>query len=177
MEYILRILILDYIYHGEVQIYQEHLNSFLEVAQKLKIEGLIKGAEHTPTADFKHEDIQDEDLDHTAAIATARNIEDAEYDEKKVGGVRLKSQARPEKTLAVTVNDNSAADEAIQEFLVREEGVYSCKVCNFSRKIKQDVTRHIETHIEGVSYSCSVCGKTSRSRNSLRKHKSHFHKV
>ena len=34
-------LILDYIYQGEVQIYQEHLDGFLEVAQKLKIEGLL----------------------------------------------------------------------------------------------------------------------------------------
>ena len=33
--------VLDYIYHGEVQIYQEQLDRFLEVAQKLKLEGLI----------------------------------------------------------------------------------------------------------------------------------------
>ena len=33
-------LVLDYIYQGEVQIYQEDLNFFLDVAQNLKIEGL-----------------------------------------------------------------------------------------------------------------------------------------
>ena len=33
--------ILDYIYYGEVNIYQEHLDSFLESAQKLEISGLI----------------------------------------------------------------------------------------------------------------------------------------
>ena len=32
--------VLDYIYHGEVQIYQEQLDRFLEVAQRLKLEGL-----------------------------------------------------------------------------------------------------------------------------------------
>ena len=33
--------IIDYIYHGEVEIYQEQLDNFLDVAQKLRIEGLI----------------------------------------------------------------------------------------------------------------------------------------
>ena len=33
--------ILDYIYHGEVNLFQEQLESFLESAQKLEIEGLI----------------------------------------------------------------------------------------------------------------------------------------
>ena len=33
--------ILDYIYHGEVNLFQEQLGSFLECAQKLEIEGLI----------------------------------------------------------------------------------------------------------------------------------------
>ena len=32
--------VLDYIYQGEVQIYQEQLDRFLEVAQRLKLEGL-----------------------------------------------------------------------------------------------------------------------------------------
>ena len=33
--------ILDYIYHGEVNLYQEQLDSFLESAQKLEIQGLM----------------------------------------------------------------------------------------------------------------------------------------
>merc|ERR1712126_155101 len=32
--------IIDYIYHGEVEIYQEQLDDFLDVAQKLKVAGL-----------------------------------------------------------------------------------------------------------------------------------------
>ena len=36
-------LILDYIYHGEVNLFQEQLDSFLESAQKLEVEGLLAG--------------------------------------------------------------------------------------------------------------------------------------
>ena len=35
--------IIDYIYDGEVQLYQDNLEDFLDVAQKLKIEGLNEG--------------------------------------------------------------------------------------------------------------------------------------
>ena len=32
---------MDYIYHGEVQIFQDQIDTFLTVAQRLKIEGLL----------------------------------------------------------------------------------------------------------------------------------------
>ena len=35
--------IMDYIYNGEVNIYQENLDGFLNVEQRLKLEGLIVG--------------------------------------------------------------------------------------------------------------------------------------
>ena len=39
------------------------------------------------------------------------------------------------------------------------------------------MVRHIEAnHITGVSHSCDICGRTSRSRNALRKHKYENHK-
>ena len=165
-------LILDYIYQGEVQIYQEHLDSFLEVAQKLKIEGLITGAEGPQTSDVKQKVY--EDLDRSAEIITAQDIEDIKYDEKEV---RKMNPPRSERRVAVTVNDNSAAEESIQEHLGREDGGgYYCKVCNYRSQNKTKLTNHIETHIEGLSYSCSVCHKTYRSRDSLRKHNSTFHK-
>ena len=37
--------ILDYIYNGEIQIYQEQLDSFLQIAQRFQLEGLIQGEE------------------------------------------------------------------------------------------------------------------------------------
>ena len=169
-------LILDYIYQGEVQIYQEHLDTFLEVAQKLKIEGLITGSEGTETSgDVKEEEY--EDLDNTADTFTDQGYGESAYDEKAVG-VRKQNQprSRPERTVAVTVKDNSDAEEAIQEQLGREDGGYYCKVCHYRSSDKTRVTNHIETHIEGLSYSCSECQKTFRSRDSFRKHKSIYHK-
>merc|ERR1711997_1026209 len=46
--------VLDYIYQGEVQIYQNELDNFLEVAQKLKIEGLLNSTEDPDTKNDIH---------------------------------------------------------------------------------------------------------------------------
>ena len=35
--------VLDYIYNGELQIYQENLERFLEIAARFQLEGLIGG--------------------------------------------------------------------------------------------------------------------------------------
>ena len=169
--------ILDYIYQGEVQVYQEHLDSFLEVAQKLRIEGLINdsGVEDTVLS-YEHDNTQYRDLKNAEEF-TIKNME--YVSETNQGGVRRKSnpsQSRQERTVAVTVNDNSAADEAIKEHLGKENGVYYCKVCNYMNKNKTFISRHIETHIEGLSYPCTYCEKTFRSRESLRVHQSKYHK-
>ena len=45
-------LLLDYIYEGEVDVYEDNLGEFLKIAQKLKINGLID-AEYTSKSNFK----------------------------------------------------------------------------------------------------------------------------
>ena len=43
--------VLDYIYQGEVQIYQENIDRFLEIAKKLKLDGLM-ASDDSPQAEF-----------------------------------------------------------------------------------------------------------------------------
>ena len=98
-------LILDYIYQGEVQIYQEHLDSFLEVAQKLKIGGLNTDHNDEEISNIKHEG-RDQKL--PKPNVTAPDIEVFESDYKDEGR-DISRISRPERTVAV--NDNSAAEE------------------------------------------------------------------
>ena len=51
-----------------------------------------------------------------------------------------------------------------------------CKVCGKEGKLGQ-IKIHIESnHITGVSHTCNICGKTSRSRNALGMHKPIYYK-
>ena len=46
-----------------------------------------------------------------------------------------------------------------------------CKVCGKEGE-GRPIREHIEAnHIEGISFPCNICGKISKSRSGLRKHK------
>ena len=82
---------------------------------------------------------------------------------------------------AVSMNGDSSVDEIEQkttEYIAKNEnGDYICKICGkVSGKKITNMKYHIETHLEGISFSCSICGKQFRSRNSLKVHKTTNHK-
>ena len=82
----------------------------------------------------------------------------------------------------VPVSSESASSKSEIEDMVNQHlesvatGVNVCKLCGFTAQRPSDVKKHIETHLDGLSYSCQQCGKTFRSKNSLRNHKSTYHR-
>ena len=68
--------ILDYIYAGEVQLYQEELDTFLDIAQKLKIKGLIGNDEGRKSKVTEEEFIAEENVDPNQFINVVK------YEEK-----------------------------------------------------------------------------------------------
>ena len=58
------------------------------------------------------------------------------------------------------------------------QGRYACRVCGKIEPRKRgNMIYHIEgKHIEGVSHPCGQCGKSFRSRKSLTKHISVYHR-
>ena len=137
----------------------------------MKIEGLIKGAEDSNTSGLQNEQM----FENIHEESAGQDFEAVSSNRKDVSTVRRKNRCKSENMLAVSVSDHAGVDQAIQVYLERGDGTYHCRVCQYSRKSKSDVKKHIETHIEGLSYSCSECAKTFRSRDSLKNHKYLFH--
>ena len=160
--------IMDYIYNGEVQIFQENLDRFLSVAQRLKLEGLIGGKQECD------EDMnENENSDEFIQSLEETQPETISTSEKKVISTRLTS---PVGTVALSAN---SVDEQVNQYLERYSDGYRCTFCGKSftgKASKTDTQRHIETHIDGLSYECSMCNKTFRSSSSLRNHKYLYHK-
>ena len=155
--------VLDYIYQGEVQVYPEQLDRFLEVAQKFQLDGLNN-------VDTKEEPTQHQNLSN-----------EPEY-ETRVESKRKLQKIKPitaKDTEIVVMEDNadiSVIDAKIEEYIVKNnEGTYSCGLCDKTVKLKGDIKKHIETHMEGLSFPCQSCDKTFRSRNSFHTHISRFH--
>ena len=83
--------------------------------------------------------------------------------------------------VSIPVHGSSSIDkieQKISEYLGKSfNGDYKCNLCGKTAgKNISHMKNHIETHLEGISFSCSVCGKQFRSRNSLSKHKTVYHK-
>ena len=155
--------VLDYIYQGEVQIYQNELDNFLEVAQKLKIEGLLS-TEEPETQDDP--DFEDPKLESFPS--------EPDYSEMEVVKTNKVRSGHDEKVVALT--DMAEVDEKIQQLMEKRDGIFHCKACVYTSRNRIHMKEHVERHIDGLSYPCQFCDKTFRSRNSLRNHLYNFHK-
>ena len=165
--------VLDYIYQGEVLIYQEQLDRFLQVAQRLKLEGLTGNANDDPETKL-----------HDLVEETVINVEN-EYLVSS-GPMKTENVIRKPRKLSnspIIVHNSSITntdeiDQKIGEYVIRgEDGNYSCGYCGKASRNKADMKKHVETHLEGLSFPCQNCDKTFRSRNSLSKHNSVYHRT
>ena len=70
--------ILDYIYNGEVYLYQEQLDSFLECSEKLEVEGLLGGKQEEKRQEnwYSEENVQEKETspDEKNSIVTMDKI-------------------------------------------------------------------------------------------------------
>ena len=164
--------ILDYIYEGEVQLYQEDLDSFLDVAQKLKINGLIEGQEE------KEKGLQDNVKEKDENVENLENIHSSYTKDMELENSEMKSH-KVDRTVSVVAQQGSnvyeEAKKAVDQLVMKEGNSWVCKTCGKSAKYNTQIRKHAEIHIEGLSFPCQICGDTFRSRTLLKHHKSGKH--
>ena len=147
-------LIIDYVYEGEVQLFQEQLDSFLEAAQKLQIAGLLSNQ-------------KDEigKLDDDFVTETKFNNREVVEDENnfKVSGINSQNKKVRNKTIVtVSGHDKDEVKKKIEDIMTKEDDFFKCTVCGKMSKDKSNMKKHIEIHIEGLSYVCEFCNTTFR---------------
>ena len=167
--------ILDYMYNGEANIFQENLDSFLSLAQRLKILGLLQNGDLQEDLKAEQNATDEETLpmvnnsqDSINISADNSNIEGQRNIERKVS---LINGDQKEINIKVDEHIETCADRSLK-----------CLICgklanaNKSGSERQAMRSHVETHLEGISYPCTFCEKTFRSRNALNSHNSRKHK-
>ena len=178
--------ILDYIYYGEVNLFQEQLDSFLQSAEKLEMQGLVsndqisKDASHIePVTFIDPRNIQeDQKYDHTEDKQIVNIKYNAFLDTTKTRNTRA---TRAPSNDAARIDMGSMSSEEIElkikELYEKVDGVWRCLACEYTTNTNSGIIRrHIESHIDGLSYTCTLCNKDFRSRNILTIHKSRSHK-
>ena len=181
------ISIVEFIYYGEVSIYQEDLNIFIDIATELKLKGLTGSNSEEPTGYIRQEKVimekssvidrkptyiskTLEEYPNQAAIEDIKpyikpdylNIPMEEY-HNQTAIVNIKPNQK-------YVKDSDDVAEQIKSMMNKIDGLWTCAVCGVGKKHPGHMREHIETHLEGLSYPCEKCGKSYRSSQSFRMH-------
>lgn len=146
--------------------------------------GLLQNEEYNvdsnnPNYQTNQEDTFSESLSKDEATETETIIESFKL--KKSNYVHNNPPKRPAQqntTKAVSLNVdnvkniNQQADEFIETL---PDGSLKCthcgKIASKGNNGKGNMRNHVETHLEGNSFDCQLCGKTFRSRNSFNTHR------
>jgi hypothetical protein len=169
--------VVDFIYNGEVNIYQEDLDGFLNLAEELQ----LKGLNETEQSKEQPQYIQSQ-VTKLRSTPTSRHQPKAKADLAET----LKHEKNTHETSVVPTDSYMVKTQANYEELDATinsmteknlDGKWTCKVCGkIDNKDKTHMRNHIEgKHIEGVTHPCSYCGKPFRSRHSLACHISQNH--
>ena len=163
--------VLDYIYNGELQIYQQDLGRFLGIAERLKVQGLIGVDQYTDTDDSKAENILEESVetpDNNLLVSIVENE------------IRKEVNRATEKPVVSVQSSNIQSLEELDQLVDASyskdsNGLHACHYCEKSFKCRSHAKEHVEIHIEGLSFPCTLCDVVLSSRNSLRVHNKKRH--
>ena len=175
--------IVDFLYFGEVKVYQENLDIFLAIAEELQLKGLEGSKDrYRSNEEEQLKPREKHKTNHTAAISRKPQIKNETTDYPNKTGTNLLALPKT----SVFSADLQELDETVKAMMQPSENMIQmgkkqmrAKICRVCGKEGQaaDITRHIEVyHLEGISIPCSLCDKILGSRNALRLHVSKDHK-
>ena len=175
----------DFFYHGETQVYQENLDSFLLLAGELQLKGL-RGNQTETEAEVSPKQTKQKS---EAKSPKYRTIAEQFTIHKYVFNENELVQEESEKALALADEATNSSDVEILNQQVKSMMTFSekanphgqgrariCKVCGKEGGMR-DIMNHIEAHhIAGISIPCGLCGKVFRTRCAKTQHKSKYHR-
>jgi len=182
-------LALTFMYTGQVEVARADIDHFLQVSHDLKISGLSRK--------------QNKEANNENAINNKETENTFEVDNKDISAdkqneiyseINFKKEEETNDTTAITheqeaplmeldnqnaefdnITDNTMKD-TINGMMIKESDYWKCIECGKIMQEKNNLKRHIETHLKGLFFPCQLSKKTCKSSNSLSVHKSRFHR-
>ena len=167
--------IVNFLFCGEANVFQENLDSFLAIAEELQLKGLMRKAggdeltESEPVEMPKQANLIDKKETTSSDIVQTNSSEE-------ISGNELESVDTTVELRSFGSGDLQELDEICNAMMEktskkRESGnvLYKCQVCG-KEAISGDLKSHIAANHLGVLVPCNLCEKTFRSRKAFAKH-------
>ena len=164
---------MDFLYHGEASVFQENLETFLAVAEELKLNGLTKEVKNKDGVENRIRRPSQKRKSKNQLLFDPKTALKNHKDNVDQKSPLLDEEISPflENTVALIPDQIVGLDDQI-DFMVAitdkidpiRKGLklVSCSACG-KEGSRIDVKRHIEAkHIAGISHNCELCEKTTR---------------
>ena len=192
--------VVDFLYFGEVNIYQDNLAVFLAIAEELKLMGLTENCKTTDTDVHQepHEQILKSNIKQTEITncqAEPSKLSDQpseSYETKLIGfastipipvvsSIKTEEEITPEfegkPPKEPFSGDFKELDVKTKSMMSKGKSVlsdgrkaYACHICGMEGR-GFNIKKHIKSkHIEGLLSSCTFCDKSFRSSRKLKYH-------
>ena len=159
--------LVDFMYLGQVEVFQEDLGVLMTAADILKVKGLYK--------DKKPEDFNNE------VVVDTHEVEQNIYgDDYLMEGEGIKSNIL---TAIDTTPNKEEQEVSFSSNIVfptetpfsKVEKEFHCEECNYRTKYKHHLVAHIKAKHRGVKFPCNVCNFKSSFAHNLSTHKRTMH--
>ena len=186
--------ILDFLYCGEANVFQEHLNSFLVMAEELKLKGLTaqkdvgekntnpKEKEVKPKMSCKRE-TSGPNMGRTN-LAQPTLMREKIISTSETNNVALDNELSQRQTISLQdfvpdqIQEHDAKVKSLMEKSQHRASdgkmAFLCRICGKEGQ-RFNIRQHIETkHFDRVSTPCNMCGKAFTSKNASMRHQCTF---
>ena len=171
------IAIVDFLYLGEANVYQENLENFLRIAEELQLKSLEGSKDQDGSnEDEKLKSREKYKTNSILPISKTLMLKNETTDDKV--GYNINALALPK--TSVLSSNLKELDESVKEMMETSENMIQdgkcqkrakiCKVCGKEGSYT-NIKSHVEAnHLVGVSIPCNHCDKILRSRRALSHH-------
>ena len=179
------VAIVDFLYYGEANVYQESIDAFLALAEELNLKGLTRNGENKEQEEeniYKPEPTKIISTPKSSFSKTKLKPEnEASSNDITYNPTDTTISLQNPSTVSVYITDIQGLDEKVKSMMAKSQNIIQngpnnskkadiCTICGKEGR-GRDIMDHIEAnHLEGVSIPCNYCEKTFRSRNALRNH-------
>ena len=163
--------ILDFMYLGKANVYQERIEEFMKAAKDLQIKEIFGSLELEHREDEELEDTfnsencenknsEDMIVERNADIEDISHTKELKKRRKIIKSMGDSTAMKPQKKCPLCSKVFNSPQALFIHNKIKHEGVlYPCDQCDRQFQQKSQLKIHVETKHEGIKYPCDYCGK------------------